>query len=65
MAELRLYSITDTTTGLEIPDLFFALKKLAVYKRQELNGTDLSAPPPQTLRYVVTPGPDNDRYKKK
>lgn len=58
----RLYQITDTTTKKPIEDLYFPDKKLAKAKRRELNGTDETTTPSQSMRYVVSPGPDHYNY---
>lgn len=59
---LRLYQITDTTSKKPIEGLYFSDKKLAKAKRRELNGTDEQSVPSQSLRYVVSPGPDHRNY---
>jgi hypothetical protein len=58
---LRLFQITDTSTGKPVPELFFNEKHLAKKKRQELNGSPEVG---SQLRYVVSPGPDHRNYKK-
>ncbi len=60
---LRLYQITDTTSKKPIKDLYFSDKKLAKAKRRELNGADEPTSAPQSLRYVVSPGPDHHNYR--
>ena len=59
---LRLYQITDTTSKKPIEGLYFSDKKLAKAKRRELNGADETMTPSQSLRYVVSPGPDHHNY---
>lgn len=59
---LRLYQITDTTTKKPIEGLYFSDKRLAKVKRRELNGDGESTTPSQSLRYVVSPGPDHHNY---
>jgi hypothetical protein len=60
---LRLYQITDTTTKKPVEGLYFSDKKLAKAKRRELNGDSESTTPSQSLRYVVSPGPDHRNYR--
>jgi len=60
---LRLYQITDTTSKKPIEGLYFSDKKLAKTKRRELNGADETTTPSQSLRYVVSPGPDHRNYR--
>ena len=60
---LRLYQITDTTSKKPVEGLYFSDKKLAKAKRRELNGTDEPTKSPQSLRYVVSPGPDHRNYR--
>lgn len=62
--ELRLYQITDTTTKKPIEGLYFSNKQLAKAKRRELNGANEATTPSQSLRYVVSPGPDHRNYRK-
>lgn len=57
MAILRLYQIIDSQTRKNACPDFFADKKLAKERRRSMNG-----PPPETLRYVVSPGPDHHNY---
>ena len=59
---LRLYQITDTTSKKPVEGLYFFDKKLAKAKRRELNGVNEQSTPPQSLRYVVSPGPDHRNY---
>lgn len=59
---LRLYQITDTTSKKPVEGLYFSDKKLAKAKRRELNGAEESETPSQSLRYVVSPGPDHRNY---
>jgi len=59
---LRLYQITDTRTRKPVEGLYFTDKKLAKNKRRELNGVDENLTPPQSLQYVVSPGPDHKNY---
>lgn len=60
---LRLYQITDTTTKKPIEGLYFSNKQLAKAKRRELNGANEATTPSQSLRYVVSPGPDHRNYR--
>ena len=60
---LRLYQITDTTTKKPVEGLYFSDKKMAKAKRRELNGADEAKTPSQSLRYVVSPGPDHRNYR--
>lgn len=57
MRKLQLYTITDTTTKKRL-DETFTDKRSAKIRRKELND-DAG----QTLRYVVSPGPDHRNYK--
>ena len=61
---LRLYQITDTMSKKPIEGLYFPDKRLAKIKRRELNGADEEGTTPsQSLRYVVSPGPDHHNYR--
>ena len=60
---LRLYQITDITSKKPIEGLYFPDKMLAKAKRRELNGADETMTPSQSLRYVVSPGPDHHNYR--
>ena len=62
--ELRLFQIIDTTTKKPIEGLYFADKMKAKAKRRELNGANEATTPSQSLRYVVSPGPDHRNYRK-
>ena len=59
---LRLYQITDTMSKKPIEGLYFPDKRLAKAKRRELNGVNEQSTPSQSLRYVVSPGPDHYNY---
>jgi hypothetical protein len=60
---LRLYQITDTVSKKPIEGLYFSNKRLAKAKRRELNGDNEARTPSQSLRYVVSPGPDHHNYR--
>ena len=60
---LRLYQITDTTSKKPIEGLYFPDKMLAKAARRELNGANEAMTPSQSLRYVVSPGPDHRNYR--
>ena len=59
----RLYQITDTTSKKPIEGLYFPDKQLAKAKRRELNGANEAMASSQSLRYVVSPGPDHHNYR--
>ena len=61
---LRLYQITDTTSKKPIEGLYFHDKMLAKAKRRELNGANEAMTSSQSLRYVVSPGPDHRNYRR-
>jgi hypothetical protein len=61
--DLRLFQIIDTTTKKPIEGLYFPNKQLAKAKRRELNGANEATTPSQSLRYVVSPGPDHRNYR--
>jgi hypothetical protein len=62
MAHKRLFQITDRTTRTVVPGLYFADKPTAKQKRRELNDGDESKQSPNSLRYIVSPGPDHHHY---
>lgn len=57
---LKLYQITDTTTGEAVLDAYFQDMYHARLKRDELNKTA-----GETLRYVVSDGPDHKKTTSK
>lgn len=60
MPAQRLFQITDTHTGVPVPNTFFSDKKLAKKARSKLNEEHGTA-----LRFVVSPGPDHHNFKRK
>jgi len=59
MASKRLYQITDTHTRKPVADAYYSQKPMAKARRQALNIEHN-----ETLRFVVSPGPDHRNYRK-
>lgn len=57
MAIKRLYQITDTHTRKPVPGEYFSQKPLAKLRREALNREHN-----ETLRFVVSPGPDHRKH---
>lgn len=55
---LRLFQITDTSTGKPLKDEYYSDKKTAKAVRQRLNEEALAE-----TRFIVSPGPDHRNYK--
>lgn len=53
---LKLYQITDTKINKPVKDLYFADKKAAKAKRDELNTQQIA-----DMQFVVSPGPDHKK----
>ena len=55
---LRLFQITDTSTGKPLKDEYYTNKQQAKECRRELNKEHESE-----TRFIVSPGPDHRNYK--